>query len=81
MATKPSPLFVFDRMMRESGCGDGGLDHARLQNRLPKAILPQLDLLLRPYANHIDGDFLDFRASACVFDFNRQDIIAQEFRR
>ena len=41
----------------------------------------RLDLLLRPYANHIDGDFLDFRASARVFDFNRQDIIAQEFRR
>jgi hypothetical protein len=48
-----------------------------------KAVLTQfqLDLLLRPYANHIHGDFLDFRASARVFDFNRQNIIAQEFRR
>jgi hypothetical protein len=48
---------------------------------LAKAILPQLDLLLRPWPNHIHGNFLNFGASAEVFDFDRQNVIAYEFGR
>jgi hypothetical protein len=48
---------------------------------LAKAILPQLDLLLRSWSNHIHGNFLNFGASAEVFDFNRQDVVAHEFGR
>lgn len=42
---------------------------------------PVLDLLLRSCPDHSYRDFLDLRASAGEFDLNRQNVVAQEFRR
>lgn len=53
----------------------------RFERRIVAASGSQLDFLLGSRGVHIDGNFLDFGATASVFDFDGQDVLTEKAGR